>query len=257
MLEQPKGDEPIEKLRSAHTPEAIRRRLQYGPKHSYLRDFVYGAIDGAVTTFAVVSGVAGARLSEYVIIILGLANLVADGFSMAVSNFLGTRTEQELREQARKEEEIHIQRIPEGEREEIRQIFAAKGFQGKDLERTVEIITSDVSRWIDTMLTEEFGIATVSPSPWKSAFFTFTAFILVGSIPLLAFIFQLFSPTLAMDPFPVSALMTGVAFFAVGAFKSQFVGRTWYLAGLETLLVGGSAATLAYFVGVVLRGLTG
>lgn len=72
---------------------AIRERLSQPPKRSHLRDFIYGGIDGAVTTFAVVAGVAGAGLSATVVIILGVANLIANGFSMAVSNYAATRAE--------------------------------------------------------------------------------------------------------------------------------------------------------------------
>ena len=82
-------NESSNELHLSHTPQAIQERFREGVKHSYLKDFIYGAIDGAVTTFAVVSGVVGAGLSSNVIIILGVANLVADGFSMAVSNFSG------------------------------------------------------------------------------------------------------------------------------------------------------------------------
>lgn len=249
------SDASLEKLRSIHTPEAIRRRLQYGPQHSYLRDFIYGAIDGAVTTFAVVSGVAGARLSNEIVIILGFANLIADGFSMAVSNFLGTRAEQELRERARKEEETHIRKIPEGEREEIRQIFEAKGFKGEDLERAVHIITSDPKLWIETMLQEEMGMLGTGPSPFKASLSTFAAFVIVGFLPLLAFLVKSVFPQAEVDPFLVSIVITQTAFFVVGALKSQFVGQRWFLSGLETLVMGGAAASLAYLVGTLLRGL--
>ncbi len=113
-----------------HSPVAIRERLSRPPKQSHLRDFIYGGIDGAVTTFAVVAGVAGAGLSASVVIILGVANLIADGFSMAVSNYAATRAELQKRALARAEEEQEIRDIPEGEREEIRQIFSLKGFSG-------------------------------------------------------------------------------------------------------------------------------
>ena len=85
MARQPKP-EPAP-LEHEHSPEAIRARLRDGQRPNYLRDFVYGGIDGAVTTFAVVSGVSGAALSDGIIIILGVANLLADGFSMDASNF--------------------------------------------------------------------------------------------------------------------------------------------------------------------------
>ena len=87
-------------LESEHSTDAIRRRLAQAPAVSYLRDFVYGAIDGAVTTFAVVAGARGANLGDSVVVILGVANLLADGFSMAVSNYLGTRAEREQRDRA-------------------------------------------------------------------------------------------------------------------------------------------------------------
>lgn len=91
-------------LKEDHSPRAVSARLSGAPAVSYLRDFIYGAVDGAVTTFAVVAGVAGARLDETVVIILGSANLLADGFSMAVSNFLGSRAERQQRERALRDE---------------------------------------------------------------------------------------------------------------------------------------------------------
>ena len=245
----------LKELKLSHTPSAIRRRLQYGYRHNYLRDFVYGAIDGAVTTFAVVSGVAGASLSTKIVIILGIANLIGDGFSMAVSNFLGTRAEEQLRDKARRTEELHIAKFPAGEREEIRQIFATKGFSGQELENAVKIITSNQEQWVDTMLKEELGLSSQGPSPWRAALSTFSAFVIVGSFPLLSFLYQLFFPSASFDPFPISTIITGIAFFGVGAFKGQFVDEDWWKAGVETFLVGGCAAFLAFMVGVLLRGI--
>ena len=243
----------LDQLRDEHTPDAVRARLEDGPKHSYLKDFVYGAIDGAVTTFAIVSGVAGADLSAGVVIVLGVANLIGDGFSMAASNFLGTRAENQLREKARRIEEQHIELYPEGEKEEIRQIVSLKGFEGDDLDRAVEIITSDRHQWVDMMMREELGLSLENPPAWKAAVTTFIAFLVVGAIPLVVFVTNAILGDVIPSPYLFSALMTGVAFFAVGAFKSRFVDEKWYIAGAETLFVGGLAASFAYLIGVLLK----
>lgn len=239
-------------LAATHTPEQIRLRLQAQTTHSYLRDFVYGAIDGIVTTFAVVSGVAGAGLSTKVIIILGMANLVGDGFSMAASNYLGTKTEEELRRKARRIEEQHIADYPEGEREEIRQIFASKGFEGEQLEHVVEVITADHKRWVDTMIVEEHGLVLEGPSAMRAAITTLLAFVVIGFLPLAAFAGGLIITGGIPHPYLVSTVLTCIAFFAVGAAKSWFVDESWLRAGVETLLIGSGAAALAYAAGVIM-----
>ena len=240
-------------LEGEHTPSGVSARLQRKPSPSYLHDFIYGAIDGAVTTFAVVAGVEVANLDEKVVIILGGANLIADGFSMAVSNFLGSRAERQRRERARREEHLHIRVVPEGEREEIRQIFAAKGFEGEDLERAVEVITSDPELWTETMMSEELGFSSTEPNEFRAAIATLTAFLTIGFLPLAVFVLNLVTPGDIDNAFTWSAVMTGIAFLVVGAIKSRFVDQTWWRSALETLVVGGLAATLAYTAGALLQ----
>jgi vacuolar iron transporter family protein len=246
------GDEPTS-LREEHTPHAVRKRLADKPAPSYLQDFIYGAVDGAVTTFAVVAGVEGASLDEKVVIILGGANLIADGFSMAISNFLGSRAERQRRERARRREQLHIQVVPEGEREEIRQIFAAKGFEGRDLERVIDVITSDRELWAETMMSEELGFGASVPNEYRAASATLVAFLMVGFLPLMVFVYDLAAPGDVEYAFAWSALMTGVAFAVVGAMKSRFVDQSWWRSALETLVVGGLAAALAYGAGALLQ----
>jgi vacuolar iron transporter family protein len=244
--------EEIDRLRELHTSEAIAARLGT-VRRGYLRDFIFGAVDGVVTTFAVVAGAAGAGLEARIVIILGTANLLADGFSMSVGNFLSSRAEIQQRDRARGDELRQIRLLPEGEREEIRQIFAAKGLEGEVLETVVETITGDPELWVDTMVTEELGYGSVIGSPVRAAAMMFAAFVALGSLPLAVFALDLFSGIDFTDPFAWSAALTGLAFFVVGALKSRFVDQTWWRAGLETLTLGGAAAVLAYLVGVALQ----
>jgi vacuolar iron transporter family protein len=242
-----------DKLEHAHDVDSIKARISAKAKHNYLRDFVYGAIDGTVTTFAIVSTAAGAGLDANIVVIMGVANLLSDGFSMAASNYLGTKTDSELREKAREMERRHIKLAPEGEREEIRQVFAAKGFTGDDLDRAVEIITANEPLWVDTMLVDELGISLESPSPIKAAMTTFVAFCVVGFLPLAAFVWGFIVNTQSTSMFAISAFATAVAFFFIGAAKSLFVTQKWYRSGTETLLIGGAAALISFVVGIVLK----
>jgi len=230
-----------------HSSVAIERRLAAGPQHNYLRDWIYGGVDGSVTTFAVVTGVVGAQLSPWVILVMGFANLFADGFSMAASNFLGTRAEHDDLKRLEAIENRHIDLAPEGEREEVRQIYLNKGFAGEDLERVVELVTADRERWVKTMLTEEYGLPQEVRSPWRAAMSTFSAFLICGLIPLLPFLFGTERAVL------LSVFLTGGVFFSIGSVRSRWSTSTWWYSGATTLLVGAAAAALAYGIGALLR----
>lgn len=231
-------------LEHSHTRQAIHDRLARGHHSNYLRDWIYGGLDGAVTTFAIVAGVVGAHLAPAVVLILGFANLIADGFAMAAGNYSGTKAEHDDYDRVLGIERRHIAVEPEGEREEIRQIFAGKGFAGGDLERVVEVISSDPALWAKTMATEEYGLSPTLRSPVRAALDTFAAFILCGSIPLVSY---LFAGLIAC------VIATGATFFGVGAFKSMWSPAGWLRSGVETFVIGMSAAALAFVVGYGLR----
>src|SRR5271167_2039349 len=175
-------------LEHSHTSEGIRERLARDPGISYLRDWIYGGIDGVVTTFAVVAGVVGADLPSKVVLVLGLANLVADGFAMAAGNYSRTQADRDDYDRLLAVERRHIAIVPDGEREEIRQIFGGKGFSGDQLERIVDVITADESRWAKTMVVEEYGLAPTPRLPMVAALNTFAAFLLCGLVPLVTYL---------------------------------------------------------------------
>src|SRR5690606_19207517 len=158
-----------------------------------------------------------------VIVVLGVANLLADGFSMGVSNYQNTKSNLQQIEMARREEDRHIDLYPEGEREEIRQIYARKGFEGSELESIVNVITQDRELWVDTMLREELGLQLEGPSPARAAIATFAAFLIVGVLPLVPFLVPGFIGT---QQFMWSAVATGLAFFGIGALKGRILQRS-------------------------------
>jgi VIT1/CCC1 family predicted Fe2+/Mn2+ transporter len=239
-----------EELIRDHQPEMIRQRLALGPKRQNISDAVLGGIDGCITTFAVVSGSVGAGFPSSVAVILGFANLFADGFSMAISNYESGKADQEYFESLKQAEERHIEEVPEGEREEIRQIFKAKGFAGELLEKIVDTITADKRIWIEIMLMEEHGLGKTTRKPLISASVTFLAFVAVGTIPLIPYIVSFLDMS---QQFSISAFLAGTMFFLIGMLKSLALGKPVLLSGIRTLLTGGTAAALAYFTAYFLR----
>ena len=237
-------------LEFEHLPEVIAQRLDAPNKTQNISDAVLGAIDGCVTTFAIIAGAVGAGFPASVALILGFANLFADGFSMAISNYEANKAQQEFVESVRKTEAEHIQKIPEGEREEIRQIFQRKGFNGEILETIVNTITQNKTLWIDTMLLEEHGLQPEVQNPIKAALITFGSFLLVGAIPLIPFFI---SAITINQQFILSAIFAGIMFFMIGMLKSMVFAKPIFLSGVQTLLTGGAAASLAYLTGYILR----
>ncbi|WP_299873082.1 VIT1/CCC1 transporter family protein [uncultured Cocleimonas sp.] len=238
------------KLSHEHSPEAIKLRLKNASKPQNVSDAVLGGIDGCVTTFAIVSGAVGAGFPSSVALVLGFANLFADGFSMGVSNYESIIAQKEFTAAIKRTEEEHIDNIPEGEREEIRQIFQQKGFSGEILEEIVKTISQDRRLWVETMLTEEYGIPKATASPWRSGFTTFAAFLIVGAMPLLPFLINSLS---MQQQFLISSGIAGVMFFSIGMLKSFLFAMPVFVSGLRTLLTGSAAAGLAYLTGYILR----
>jgi len=221
-----------------------------GPVQSpYVGDLVLGALDGSVTTFAVVAAATGAAQPASVVLIIGIANLFASGVSMALGNYLGTKSEEEFREKHRRREEYETERFPELEKEEVRKIFADKGFQGEDLERAVEIITSNKQIWVETMMRDELRISPEKRSPWLSGLVMLIAFILAGSVPLIPYLISLFEPSFRPSALSSSVVMTFAAIFGVGTARSLVTGRRWWIAGMEMTVIGAIASLIAYVIG--------
>ncbi|MBD8488205.1 VIT1/CCC1 transporter family protein [Echinicola sp. CAU 1574] len=218
----------------------------------YLGEFVYGGIDGCVTTFAVVAGSVGAGLDSAIIIILGFANLLADGFSMSVGAYLSSKSERDNYSKHRKREYWEIKHMPEDEKEEIRVIYQEKGFDGELLDQVVETITSDRDRWVDVMMKDELGMMKDHKSPLIIGFVTYISFISIGLIPLLFYVWDYFQP-IEQDLFLLTSLLTGLGFIIIGLLKTYVNETKMWKGALETLFLGAIAAVVAYYVGDILE----
>lgn len=215
----------------------------------YLGEFVYGGIDGCVTTFAVVAGAAGAGLGSDVILILGFANLFADGFAMSVGSYLSSKAEKENYEKHKRRQHLKIEQTREKEIYELRKLYRARGFEGELLEQVITVITSDNHRWADEMLREKEGVQDNGKSPVQSGVMTFISFLIVGFIPVMIYAMDFGLNMKLTNCFLWSSLLTAFGFISIGYLKSR-VNHTSRMKGiLETLVLGTIAALVAYFLG--------
>lgn len=242
---------------AAHTHEAITSHSEEhaGLGSEHLGEMVYGGLDGIITTFAVVSSAAGAELSSGIVLILGLANLLADGFSMATGAYLSTKSEQELYAKEYEREAWEVDNFPEGERMELVEVYEEKGYTKEEAEQLVAIHTKSKERWVNAMMIDELGMQKDDTHPIRNALATFGAFLVAGALPLIVYLVGLATPIAAETAFPISMVLSAVGLFGLGAAKVFFTKQNPIRAGLEMLVVGGLAAAVAYVVGVLLKGL--
>ena len=249
----------IEASAAAHDSAAIAKAAAEehgGASDQYIGSMVYGGLDGIITTFAVVTGVAGANLGANVVLILGLANLFADGVSMGVGAYLSKKSEKEYYDIERQREAWEVEHFPEGERLELIDIYTRQGYSKEEANQLVDIISRDKERWIDTMMVDELGLLADDKKPILSALATLASFIIAGVLPLVVYLVGLFTPIDLDTSFIVSLVLSGLALFGLGAAKVKVTGLKPLRSGLEMLIVGGLAASVAYLVGVLLKGIS-
>lgn len=218
----------------------------------YLGEFVYGGIDGCVTTFAVVAGSVGAGLSSGVILILGFANLLADGFAMSVGAYLSSKSVRDNYLKHLRMEYDAIDENPIAKKAQVREVYKEKGFSGQLLEQVVETLVSDKDCWAQVIMKEEMEMIPEQKSPFWIGATTYMAFISVGIIPLLLYVYDYFFH-FSGNTFISTCLFTSLGFIFVGMLKT-YVTETNPLKGItETLVLGATAAGVAYLLGFVLE----
>ncbi|MEM8525707.1 MAG: VIT1/CCC1 transporter family protein [Bacteroidota bacterium] len=218
----------------------------------YLGEFVYGGIDGCVTTFAVVVGAVGAGLDSAVIIILGFANLLADGFAMSIGAYMSVKSEKDNYQKHRQRQEQKRKQSPQEHRAALKTIYQAKSFEGALLNQVVEVVAQHESESVDAIMKEDLEMMEEQRSPIKIGAITYLSFILIGLIPLMIYVLDYFTK-ISGSLFLWASSLTAIGFILIGILKTYVTETPVWRGVLGTLLLGAIAALVSYFVGDLLE----
>ncbi len=224
--------------------EDIGKRHQSGAAGNALRAGVFGVNDGLVSNAALIYGVAGAAPDTAVIVLAGVAGLLAGAFSMAAGEYVSVRAQREMFEYQIGLERDELEQYPDEEAAELALIYAAKGMDPAEARRLADTLMQDPERALDTLAREELGLDPAElASPWIAALSSFSAFTAGAALPLAPFLLG------AGRPLPASIALTALGLFAVGASMSLFTGRRALFSGLRMLAIGGAAGLATYGIG--------
>lgn len=245
-----------EEMESAAFTADIKKENKQSPFADYIKEVIYGGIDGIVTTFAVVAGFSGAALSNEVttqlsfliVLLFGLANLFADAASMGLGNFLSVRSEQDLYNSVRDKETAEVRANPDKEYKETVALMIQKGFSSEDSQVLASIYKTNEDYWIDFMMNNEYEMSDPrDTNPVYTGLATFASFLVFGTVPLLPFIFL--TDASARLAFELSILGTFTALVMLGLLKWKVIGNGIVKSLVEVVVVGSVAALLAFIVG--------
>jgi VIT1/CCC1 family predicted Fe2+/Mn2+ transporter len=222
--------------------EVGRRHKSYGS--GALRAGVFGANDGLVSNTCLVMGVAGAAVEPQLLVLTGVAGLLAGAFSMAAGEYISMLSQKEMFEHQIAQEKDELERYPKEEAEELALIYAARGIPIEEARDFAAHLIANPAQALDTLAREELGL---NPdelgSPVGAAVSSFIAFSIGASVPIIPFLLGL------QNGVTVAAVLAGIALFIIGAVLSLYSGRSALLGGLRMILIGGAAAAATYFIG--------
>jgi VIT1/CCC1 family predicted Fe2+/Mn2+ transporter len=230
-------------------PGPIGGEQRVGGKSGALRAAIFGVNDGLVSNLSLIFGVAGAGADNQVVVLAGVAGLLAGAFSMAAGEYISVRVQREVFERLIHLEAHEIGSDPEAERAELAALYVRKGLPRDLAEQLARELMRDPQVALDTHAREELGLDPDEGlgSPLSAASASFAMFAIGAFVPLIPFLFGSGSAAVA-----ASAALSGVALFGVGAAMSYLTGRSAVLSGLRMLGIGASAAGITYLVGKLL-----
>jgi VIT1/CCC1 family predicted Fe2+/Mn2+ transporter len=222
-----------------------------GEAGKYVKSLVFGGLDGTITTFAVVAASKGGSLSADVVLLMGFANLVADGLSMGFGDYLSSKAELEFVKTEKKREKWELENYPEGEKKEMIELYMARGVSEDDATLVIETLAKYKNFFLDLMLVEELGLMPPdeTDSPAKNGLVTFVAFAMFGFVPLVPYVFgKAIGGANGNAMFGSACGLTALTMAALGAAKAKFTNQNMTSSALYMLLNGSLAAASAYLV---------
>jgi len=221
-----------------------------GAGGKYVKSLVFGGLDGIITTFAVVAASKGGSLSTEIVLLMGFANLFADGLSMGFGDFLSSKAEHEYATTEKKREKWEFDNFPEGEKREMVEIYMQRGMKEEDATIIIETMSKYEDIFVDVMMVEELGLMPPEEeSSFMNGLVTFIAFSLFGFVPLMPYLIGRLAKSGSEDALFASAcVLTAFTLFSLGAAKARFTNQAQVKSGLFMLINGGLAAICAYLV---------
>lgn len=233
----------MERVQSDHVEPHIK-------ESNYIRDVVFGFGDGVNTSLGIVAGIGGATVGVDIVILAAIIGMFTGAKAMAVQNYLAVKSQIEILQSEIKREEYEIENTPEKEREEIVEIYKAKGFAGEELNMVVNKITSNKGVWLKTMLTEELGLnLEILGSPIKGAIVMFISFLVGGILPILPYFIVKTGLINNFTALLIAISISLTSSFVIGAIKGRLAKKSWIKGGLEMSLLGTGIALLGYGIG--------
>ena len=217
-------------------------------KHSAnnsLRDVILGGQDGLVNMLGIALGVVAAGGSTHILVVTGIAAAITESISMGAVAYTSFGSDRDfyLAEKAREQKEIESD--PDDERDEIREIYAAKGFKGQLLEDVVSTITANRETWVSTMMNEELHLQPVAQQSLVQSALVVTVATLIGHfIPIVPFMVVARTPAIVL-----AIVLSALTLFAVGVYSAKTLVGDWRKSGLQMLAIGLGAAALGFLIG--------
>ncbi|HLC72129.1 MAG TPA: VIT1/CCC1 transporter family protein [Candidatus Nanoarchaeia archaeon] len=222
-----------------------KEALMHPKGGKYMRSLIFGFNDGTVSNLALVAGLSGAMLGSKVVILGGLADMIAGAISMGLGNYIATKSQVEFYRHEYQREKYEIKAMPSLEKREIEELYKKKGFKGKELAMVVHRITSNKKRWLNVMMEEEIGVSKKNiESPIVVGIITFFAFLIAAAIPVIPFVFIPVGSALLWASVTCMSLL-----FLVGILKTHYTGRDWLRSGIEMVVIGAIATLTSYYLG--------